>query len=57
MKLTRRRWCGYDIQHLTNMPGSPPQAVVPGDTWNLQCWYRGIGNTNNFTDAVSVTFN
>ncbi len=31
-------------------------AVVPGETWNFQCWYRDVGNTNNFTDAVSVTF-
>ena len=31
-------------------------AGVPGDTWNFQCWYRDVGNTNNFTDAVSVTF-
>ena len=42
---------------LTSMPVNPPQAVVPGETWNFQCWYRDIGNTNNFTDAVSVTFN
>ncbi len=31
-------------------------AVQPGDTWNFQAWYRDIGNTNNFTDAVSVLF-
>ena len=34
----------------------PPVAVQPGDTWNFQAWYRDIGNTNNFTDAVAVTF-
>ena len=40
---------------LANMPplGS---AVQPGDIWNFQAWYRDIGNTNNFTDAVSVVF-
>ena len=31
-------------------------AVQPGDTWNFQAWYRDLGGTNNFTDAVSVTF-
>ena len=31
-------------------------AVQPGETWNFQAWYRDIGNTNNFTDAVSVQF-
>ena len=41
---------------LMNMPVNPPQAVAPGDTWNFQAWYRDVGNTNNFTDAVSITF-
>ena len=42
---------------LTSMPVNPRfVAVVPGDTWNFQGWYRDIGNTNNFTDAVSVLF-
>ncbi len=31
-------------------------AVQPGDTWNFQAWYRDAGGTNNFTDAVAVTF-
>ncbi|MCP3914015.1 MAG: hypothetical protein GY711_00485 [bacterium] len=35
-------------------PGSI--AIQAGDTWNWQMWYRDIGNTNNFTDAVSITF-
>ena len=43
---------------LTSMPVNPPVAVLPGDTWNFQAWYRdnNLGPTNNFTDAVSVTF-
>ncbi|MCP3920541.1 MAG: LamG domain-containing protein [bacterium] len=41
---------------LTSIPVNPVQAVLPGDTWNFQCWYRDIGNTNNLTDAVSVAF-
>ena len=28
----------------------------PGDTLNFQAWYRDVGGTNNFTDAVSVLF-
>ena len=33
-------------------------AVLPGETWNFQYWYRDHNptSTNNFTDAVSVTF-
>lgn len=33
--------------------------VVPGETWNFQCWHRDVSTANatsNFTDAVSVTF-
>ena len=32
-------------------------VVLPGDTWNFQCWYRDMGAASNFTDGVSVTFN
>ena len=32
------------------IPGSAGGgALMPGDTWNFQCWYRDIGGTNNFT--------
>ncbi|MCP3996252.1 MAG: hypothetical protein GY722_14505 [bacterium] len=43
---------------LTSIPVNPAQAVLPGDTWNFQAWYRdnNPGPTSNFTDAVSVTF-
>ena len=43
---------------LTNMPTSPPQSVMAGETWNFQAWYRDVNpvTTSNFTDAVSVTF-
>ncbi len=41
---------------LTAIPVNPPTAVIPGDTWNFQCWFRDIGSTSNFTDAVRVTF-
>ena len=33
-----------------------PVAVLPGETWNFQAWYRDIGNTNNFTDGLSILF-
>ncbi|MCP3915845.1 MAG: hypothetical protein GY711_09835 [bacterium] len=35
-------------------PGSI--AIQPGNSWNWQMWYRDIGNTNNFTDAVNIVF-
>ncbi len=40
---------------LTARPLSPPQPVLPGETWNFQAWFRDLGS-NNFTDAVSLTF-
>ena len=32
--------------------------VLPGETWNFQCWYRdqNPGNTSNFSRGYSVTF-
>ncbi|MCP3920053.1 MAG: PKD domain-containing protein [bacterium] len=30
-------------------------ALQPGDTWNFQGWFRD-GQTSNFTDGLSVTF-
>jgi hypothetical protein len=35
-------------------------ALQAGDTWNFQCWYRdamGCSAANNFTDAISISFN
>ncbi|MCP3917295.1 MAG: hypothetical protein GY711_17250 [bacterium] len=42
---------------LSNIPVNPPTAVVPGDTWHFQAWFRDLdpGPTSNFTDGVSVT--
>ncbi len=35
-------------------------AVLPGQTWNFQAWYRDIGSggqpSSNFTDGRTVTF-
>jgi hypothetical protein len=37
-----------------------PQGTVfaPGDTWNLQFWYRDVvlNPTSNTTDGISITF-
>ena len=42
---------------LTSMPVNPVQAVLPGEDWNFQAWYRDVGNTNNFTDGLNILFN
>ncbi len=31
-------------------------AVLPGDSYNFQYWFRDVGSTSNFSDALSVTF-
>ncbi len=43
---------------LTAIPVNPVQSVLPGETWNFQCWFRdnNPGLTNNFTDGLMITF-
>lgn len=41
---------------LGSLPLNPNHAVLPGETWNFQAWYRDTGGMSNFTDGVSVTF-
>ncbi|MCB9913289.1 MAG: hypothetical protein H6827_09855, partial [Planctomycetes bacterium] len=43
---------------LTHIPINPDYAVMAGETWNFQGWYRDVNpaNTSNFTDGVSVLF-
>ncbi|MDF1836914.1 MAG: endonuclease [Planctomycetota bacterium] len=43
---------------LTQMPTSPVQPALAGQTWTFQCWYRDInpGTTSNFTDAIEFVF-
>jgi len=44
---------------LTQLPTpGGPYAVLPGETWNFQVWFRdhNPGPTSNFTDAVSIAF-
>jgi hypothetical protein len=40
---------------LNALPLAGGLAVLPGDTWNFQCWYRD-STSSNFTDAVGITF-
>ncbi len=44
---------------LTTLPAPLNVAVMPGDTWNFQAWFRddNPGPTSNFTDGLSVQFN
>jgi len=46
--------------NLLSMPQpNGPIAVLAGETWHFQAWYRdavGGQTTSNFTDAVAVTF-
>jgi len=41
-----------DTAHL---PFNPPKAILAGETWHFQAWFRD-GGSSNFTDAVTVTF-
>ena len=40
------------------IPANPTVAILSGETWNWQCWYRDAnpGPTSNFSDAASVMF-
>jgi hypothetical protein len=48
---------GFDIPTL--VPATVPIAIMAGDTWHFQGWYRdtpaGVG-TSNFTNGLSLTF-
>jgi endonuclease I len=43
---------------LTQMPTSPVQPAVAGETWTFQCWYRDVNpnSTSNFSEAIEFTF-
>ena len=43
---------------LTQIPTTPPSAVLAGETWNYQAWFRdNLGfDTSNFTDGYSIPF-
>ena len=38
------------------MPTSPPTAILPGEVWRYQCWFRDIdvAPTSNFTDGIWI---
>jgi hypothetical protein len=49
------------VLDLTNTPQPAGSvAVLPGETWNFQAWYRDVAGgvpTSNFTSAVAIAFN
>ena len=51
---------GTSVSVLTDLTSFPQPtgnvAVLPGDTYNFQYWFRDVGSTSNFSDALSVTF-
>ncbi|MEZ6005490.1 MAG: hypothetical protein R3F33_15045 [Planctomycetota bacterium] len=51
---------GSLVLDLTMTPTpNTPVAVMAGETWNFQAWYRDFYNNtshSNFTDAISITF-
>jgi hypothetical protein len=40
------------------LPFATPVAILPGETWTFQAWFRdqNPARTTNFTDAVAITF-
>jgi hypothetical protein len=48
---------GFDVP--STIPTANPDAIMAGDTWHFQGWYRdtpaGVG-TSKFTNGLSVTF-
>ena len=44
-----------DLTPSTDWPGNVMAPMV-GSSWNFTTWFRDIGSTSNFTDAVSITF-
>ncbi|QDV09889.1 hypothetical protein Poly30_54500 [Planctomycetes bacterium Poly30] len=45
---------GVDPMALPSPTG--PVSVQPGETWYFQCWFRDIGPSSNFSNAVEMTF-
>ena len=33
-----------------------PVSVQSGETWYFQCWFRDIGPSSNFSNAIEITF-
>ena len=42
----------------TALPVFPIVAIVPGDTWHFQAWFRDVNPTptSNFTDGLSIEY-
>ncbi len=47
---------GVDLNNFPTSAG--PHAVLAGETWNFQCWFRDSNpsSASNFTDGLSVLF-
>ena len=43
---------------LMNIPVTPTQAVLAGETWNFQAWFRDTNPTptSNFTNALAAQY-
>lgn len=39
-----------------DLPGTIGGSIQPGDTWNFQFWYREVGGTSAFSDAITIEF-
>ncbi|MCP3914068.1 MAG: hypothetical protein GY711_00755 [bacterium] len=50
-------WFQFDVD-LTQIPMSPPVAVMPGQTWHYQGWFRDAipQATSNFTDGIQIVW-
>jgi hypothetical protein len=50
---------GSIVVDTQNMPNPPGGAILAGQTWSFQCWYRDVNpnTTSNFTDGVEISFN
>ncbi|MFT7678190.1 MAG: hypothetical protein ACI8QC_002176 [Planctomycetota bacterium] len=51
-----------EVSLLLDLPNTPiptgTAAIMAGETWNFQCWYRDLNPTptSNFSDGLSITF-
>ena len=51
---TSQSGSGFDIPSLAPISGSP--AILAGQTWHFQLWYRDNGTQSNFSDGLSIHF-
>ncbi len=44
----------FDSDDLPSPMGTT--GVAPGETWYYQCWFRDVGPSSNFSNAIEVTY-